>query len=56
MTNNEIVLYAKNADGTGTNYQNAVWSIVKDDGTNSVIEKKCTYCKKYRYCCYKSGQ
>ncbi len=39
MTNNEIVLYAKNADGTGTNYQNAVWSIVKDDGTNSVIEK-----------------
>ncbi len=21
MTNNEIVLYAKNADGTGTNYQ-----------------------------------
>ncbi len=45
MTNSEILLYAKNADGTGTNYQNAVWSIVKDDGTESVIEKNVLIAK-----------
>ena len=37
VTNSDIILYAKKADGT--DFQNAVWSIANDGGTLSTIEK-----------------
>jgi len=37
VTNSDIVLYAKKADGK--DLQNAVWSIANDGGTMSSIEK-----------------
>ena len=37
VTNSDIILYAKKADGT--DFQNAVWSIANDGGTLSTIQK-----------------